>query len=370
MSGPPARLQRVLVTGAAGFIGSAFVRVLLRDCPQARIWSLDSLHGVAGSDLNLAGLDSDRHVFVRGDICDRPLVDALVADADIDTIVNFAAESHVDRSIDGPGAFVRSNVQGTWSLLEAARAHWLAPGVDPTGRRFHQVSTDEIFGDRGDDANAATEDSPLAPRSPYAATKAAADHLVRAWHETYGLPVSLTMSSNNLGPRQHPEKLVPHVILRALGGQPIPIYGDGGQIRRWLHVDDHCDAVLAVLRADTVGQSFAVGPVQGTRNLDLVQQLCAVLDDRRPAGAPHARLVAHVADRPGHDRVYHTAVDRIRQRLGWTAKVSLEQALERTVDWYLANPQWLTAVTDHPAWRSWLQRWYDEQRPVSDPAAD
>ncbi|RME23772.1 MAG: dTDP-glucose 4,6-dehydratase, partial [Deltaproteobacteria bacterium] len=340
MSGA-ARLERVLVTGAAGFIGSAFVRRLLARRPQARVIGVDILHGVSGSLHNLAGVGADRHRFVRADVCDASRMAALVADEDIDTIVHFAAETHVDRSIDGPGVFVRTNVQGTWSLLEAARSAWLGPGRDLAGRRFHQISTDEVFGDRRDEQNVAHESSLREPRSPYAASKAAADHLVAAWRETYGLPVSITLSSNNIGPRQHPEKLVPLVILRALAGEPIPLYGDGMQVRRWIHVDDHVDAILAVLAADTVGETFAVGPDRGTTNLDLVRRVCGVLDRRRPEGAPHARLITHVADRPGHDRVYHTDAGRIRQRLGWRPRYTLDAAVEDTVDWYLAHPDWV-----------------------------
>ncbi len=361
MSGA-ARLRHVLVTGAAGFIGSAFVRRLLAARPDAHVWSVDILHGVSGSLHNLSGVGSDRHCFVRADVCDAPAMAALVADEDIDTIVHFAAETHVDRSIDGPGAFVRTNVQGTWSLLDAARSAWLVRGGDLAGRRFHQISTDEVFGDRGDEGNAATEDTLRAPRSPYAASKAAADHLVAAWHATYGLPVSTTLSSNNLGPRQHPEKLVPLVILRALAGQPLPLYGDGLQVRRWLHVDDHADAILAVLSADTVGESFAVGPDRGTTNLDLVQRICAALDRRRPGGAPHARLITHVRDRPGHDRVYHTDPARLHARLGWKPRYSLHDAVEATVDWYLAHPDWVGRVTADTAWGQWVARWYGAER--------
>ena len=351
-------MRRILVTGAAGFIGSAFVRALLARRPDALVWSLDALTGVAGSLANLEGVGDPRHVLVRGDICDAGLVQALLSDHDIDTIVHFAAETHVDRSIAGPGAFVRTNVHGTWTLLEAARQRWLRPGHEATGCRFHQVSTDEVFGDRGDEANAADEDSAFAPRSPYAASKAAADHLVRSYFHTYGLPVSLTFSCNNLGPRQHPEKLVPLVLLRALAGQPLPLYGDGEQVRRWLHVDDHCAAILAVLEGGPVGGAWAVGPAEGTRNRDLVQRLCALLDQRRPAGAPHARLLTRVADRPGHDRVYHTSAERIAAELGWRPAIGLDEALARTLDWYLANPRWLERAVGRASWRQWMERWY------------
>lgn len=352
-------VERVLVTGAAGFIGSSFVRLLLASDPHRRVWSLDRLHGVGGTWRNLDGIGAERHELVRGDVCDRRLVADLVEGAGIDTIVHFAAESHVDRSIAGPQAFVRTNVLGTSTLLEAARWSWLGPGRgDGAGRRFHQVSTDEVFGDRGTDDNVADESSLRRPSSPYAASKVAADELVRSWRTTYGLPISITYSSNNLGPRQHPEKLVPLVILRALAGEAIPIYGDGLPVRRWLHVDDHCEAVLAVLLADTEGRDYAVGPQQGTTNLDLVRRLCAVLDRRRPEGAPHLRHLRHVDDRPGHDRVYHSSAGRIARELGWRPRIPLDRALEHTVDWYLDNMDWVRAAVASPRWRSWLDRWY------------
>ncbi|MCB9778473.1 MAG: dTDP-glucose 4,6-dehydratase [Alphaproteobacteria bacterium] len=351
--------RRYLVTGAAGFIGSTFVRRLLSQQPDALVWSLDRVDGVIGRMDNLAGIGSERHRLVRGDICDAGLVARLFADARPDVVVHFAAESHVDRSIDGPGAFVRSNVQGTFTLLEAARFAWHG---DFAGRRFHQVSTDEVFGDRGSDDNVADEGTAFAPRSPYAATKAAADHMVRAWHQTWGLPVSLTFGCNNLGPRQHPEKLVPLVILRALAGQTLPIYGDGLAMRRWLHVDDHADAILAVLAHDrTVGHAYGVGPTEGTTNLTLVQRICAVLDARRPAGAPHAALIRHVADRPGHDRCYHTSAAALQDAVGWRPRIALDDALARTVDWYLDHPAWVSRVTSNDAWKAWMARWYGDR---------
>jgi len=359
-----ARLERVLVTGAAGFIGSAFVRRLLARHPQARVWSLDALTGPGGRMDNLRDLDRERHVLVRGDVCDARQVQALIDGQDIDTIVHLAAESHVDRSIAGPAAFVRTNIQGTATLLEAARAAWCGPGRSTRGRRFHQVSTDEVFGDRQVEANAADEDSAFAPRSPYAASKAAADHLVGSYHHTYGLPTSITFSCNNLGPRQDPEKLVPLVIARSLRGESLPLYGAGTQVRRWLYVDDHCDALLAVIEGDCVGERFAVGPSQGTGNLELVRRLCAVLDQRLPAGAPHAERIVHVSDRPGHDRLYHTRADRLEQRLGWRPTLDLGQALARTVDWYLAHPDWLRQVVASARWRAWERQWYRDRPPA------
>lgn len=346
--------RRVLLTGAAGFIGSAMVRLLLTERPGWRVVGLDRLHGVGGRLENLGGLPPGDFRLVRGDIADEALVANLFAEERPDLVLHFAAESHVDRSIAGPGAFVRSNVLGTWVLLEAARRAW-------GGRqdvRFHQVSTDEVFGDRGDEANVADETSAFSPRSPYAASKAAADHLVRSYHQTWGLPVSFTWSCNNLGPRQHPEKLVPLCILRALAGQDLPLYGDGRQVRRWLHVDDNCRAILAVAEGAVAGEGFAVGPEEGTANLDLVRRLCALLDQRRPDGAPHAARIRHVADRPGHDRVYHSSPARLRERLGWAPRLGLDGALAATLDWYLDHPGWLLAVAESEEYRGWIRRWY------------
>lgn len=347
-------MRTVLITGAAGFIGSAMVRLLRAERPDWRLVSLDRLHGVGGNTANLEGTGGEGHRLVRGDIADEALVRELFEAEAIDTVVHLAAETHVDRSIAGPGAFVRSNVLGTWVLLEAARQVW----AGDRATRFHQVSTDEVFGDRGQDSNVAHEDSAFAPRSPYAASKASADHLVRSYQHTWGLPVSFSWSCNNLGPRQHPEKLVPFCILRALSGQELPLYGDGRQIRRWLHVEDHCRAILAVLEAPGQGLGYAVGPLDGTENLDLVRRLCSLLDLRRPAAAPHAARICHVADRPGHDRVYHTAADRIRAELGWEPRYNLDQALEQTLDWYLENPDWLARVGRGEDFRRWVEAWY------------
>jgi len=361
-------VKQVLVTGAAGFIGSALVRRLLAGLPGVQVVSLDRVAGAAGSLDNLVGVGPDRHCLVRGDVCDRDLVDHLLRAHDIDTVIHCAAETHVDRSIDGPGAFVRTNVQGTWTVLEAARRRWLGRGQDATACRFHQVSTDEVFGDRQDridpasGSQLAVESSAFRPSSPYAASKAAADHLVLSYHHTYGLPVSITFSCNNLGPRQYPEKLIPFMLLRALSGQPLPLYGDGLARRRWLHVDDHCDAIMAVIQADVSGQSFAVGPQACVTNLDLIERLCVILDRRRPLAAPgvasHADAICLVADRPGHDRLYSSSPAKLRDRLAWSPALDLDSALDATVAWYLAHPAWLRRATAGPQWAGWLDRWY------------
>ncbi|WP_420453989.1 dTDP-glucose 4,6-dehydratase [Rubrivirga sp.] len=331
-------LSGILVTGGAGFIGSAFVRSALARRPGARVVTLDALT-YAGSTANLDGLDPDRHVFVEGDIRDGALVRQLLDEHAVGLVVHLAAESHVDRSITGPAAFVETNVLGTQTLLDASRAAW----ADAAGVRFHHVSTDEVYGDLGPDDPAFTEQTPYAPSSPYSASKAGSDHLVRAYARTYGLPVTITNCSNNYGPRQYPEKLIPVVIQRALDGEPIPVYGDGGNVRDWLFVGDHCDAIWAVVERGAVGETYNVGGNAEVDNLALVRALCAVMDDRRPEGAPHADLVEFVTDRPGHDRRY--AVDTAKiEGLGWAPGQSLRSGLEATVDWYLGHQDWVAAV--------------------------
>ncbi len=332
----------LLVTGGAGFIGSAFVRWAL--AAGADVVTLDAFT-YAGLRANLRGLRGPgRHTLVEGDIRDQALVERILREHDVDTLVHFAAESHVDRSILGPQAFVETNVLGTQVLLDAARAVW----GDRQDVRFHHVSTDEVYGDLAPDAPAFTEETPYAPSSPYAASKAASDHLARAAHRTFGLPVTITNCSNNYGPRQYPEKLIPVVITSALAGRPIPVYGDGRQVRDWLHVDDHCAAVWRVLEAGTPGRTYNVGGEAEVENRDLVARLCALLDrlapDRGPV--PHGSLVTSVTDRPGHDRRYAVDVGRIRSELGWAPAHSLAEGLEETVAWYLANGAWLDAVRE------------------------
>ena len=338
----------ILVTGGAGFIGSAFVRSALAHRPGARVVTLDALT-YAGSLENLRNLpDADRHTFVEGDVRDGALVRELLDEHDVGLVAHFAAESHVDRSIAGPAAFVETNVLGTQALLDACRGAWAEGAGFADGVRFHHVSTDEVYGDLGPDDPAFTEQTPYAPSSPYSASKAGSDHLVRAYSRTYGLPVTITNCSNNYGPRQYPEKLIPVVIQRALAGEPIPVYGDGGNVRDWLYVGDHCDAIWAVIERGEVGETYNVGGNAEVDNLTLVRTLCAVLDRRRPDRAPHADLVTFVTDRPGHDRRY--AVDTAKiERLGWAPRQSLQSGLEATVDWYLGHQGWVEAVAEEAA---------------------
>ncbi|MBK9029866.1 MAG: dTDP-glucose 4,6-dehydratase [Myxococcales bacterium] len=347
-------LQRVLVTGGAGFIGSNFVRHLLAARPAVTIVDLDALT-YAGSRENLRDLpDPARHALVHGDITDRPLVDRLLAEHGFDTIVHFAAESHVDRSITGPGAFVHTNVVGTFTLLEAARAAWR--DRDPTVVRFHHVSTDEVYGSLAPDAAPVAEGAAYAPRSPYAASKAASDHLVRAYATTYGLPVTISNCSNNYGPYQFPEKLVPLMIANALAGKPLPVYGDGQQVRDWLHVEDHCAAIVAIVERGRPGATYHVGGGNQPTNLALVHALCDLLDARFPGSphVPHRQLITHVADRPGHDRRYDLACGLIERELGWRPRHDLATGLAATVAWYADAGPWLAAIRDRDDFRRWL----------------
>ena len=326
--------RNVLVTGGAGFIGCNFVRHLLAVDPDASIVTLDLLT-YAGSLDNLRELpDPNRHVFVQGDICDRPLVDRLLREHQIDTIAHFAAESHVDRSIAGPAAFVQTNLVGTFTLLEAARAAWL-DGKTAEHRRFHHISTDEVYGTLKRDDPAFTETTPYAPNSPYSASKAGSDHLVRAYFHTYGLPVVTTNCSNNYGPFQHDEKFIPTVIRSCLLQQPIPVYGDGSNIRDWLYVEDHCRGVEAVIRQGRLGETYNIGGCNEWANLDITRLICKLLDQRRPEHAPHERLITFVTDRPGHDWRYAIDASRMDEELGWRPLETFETGIAKTVDWYL-----------------------------------
>lgn len=328
--------MKILVTGGAGFIGSAVVRQAVRDGHQ--VVNLDALTYAANPENVAPVANSPAYAFVRADLRDRAALDRVFADHAPEAVMHLAAESHVDRSIDGPGDFIQTNITGTFNLLEAARAWWTRAGR-PDTFRFHHISTDEVYGTLGATGQF-TEDTPYAPNSPYSASKAASDHLVRAWHETYGLPVLVTNCSNNYGPYHFPEKLIPVVILRALHGQPIPVYGQGLNVRDWLYVEDHADALLTVLMRGQVGRSYNIGGENERRNIDLVRTICALMDERRPRGAPHDRLIAFVADRPGHDLRYAIDPTRIRTELGWRPSVTVEEGLARTVDWYLANEAW------------------------------
>jgi dTDP-glucose 4,6-dehydratase len=332
--------MKLLVTGGAGFIGSAVVRLAVAQGHS--VVNLDALTYAACLENVASVAGSPLYAFEQADICDRAALDRIFADHQPDAVMHLAAESHVDRSIDGPGAFIQTNITGTYTLLEAARAYWQYAGK-PDGFRFHHISTDEVFGSLGPTGQF-TEDTPYDPRSPYSASKAASDHLVRAWGETYGLPIIMTNCSNNYGPFHFPEKLVPVVILKALAGQPIPVYGDGANVRDWLFVEDHADALLTVLTKGELGRSYNIGGENEVSNLELVRMICALLDDRHPQGAPHADLITFVTDRPGHDQRYAIDPTRISTELNWKPSVTVEEGLARTVDWYLANEDWWRAL--------------------------
>jgi dTDP-glucose 4,6-dehydratase len=351
----------LLVTGGAGFIGSNFVLDWLAapDTGAEPVVTLDALT-YAGNRENLASLDGDpRHTFVHGDIGDRALVDRLLAEHRPRAIVHFAAESHVDRSIHGPGAFVRTNVEGTFTLLEAARAHWAAlPEPERAAFRFHHVSTDEVYGSLGPGDPAFTETHPYQPNSPYSASKAASDHLVRAWHHTYGLPVTTSNCSNNYGPWHFPEKLIPLMIVNALAGKPLPVYGDGQQVRDWLYVGDHCSAIRAVLARGRVGEVYNVGGWNEKPNLEIVHTICRLLDEMQPDPAgPYARLVTHVKDRPGHDRRYAIDARKIECELGWHPAETFETGIRKTVRWVLDHQDWVARVQSG-AYRDWVATQY------------
>jgi len=338
--------QTWLVTGGAGFIGGNFVLEAVK--AGNRVVNLDALT-YAGNLDTLSSLQGDaNHVFVHGDIGDRALVSRLLAEHQPEAVLNFAAESHVDRSIDGPGAFIQTNVVGTLGLLEAARDYWKALAEPARSAfRFLHVSTDEVYGSLGQTGKF-TETTPYAPNSPYSASKAASDHLVRAFHHTYGLPVLTTNCSNNYGPYHFPEKLIPLVIAKALAGEPLPVYGDGKNVRDWLFVTDHCSAIRTVLAKGQVGETYNVGGNAERQNIEVVQAICALLDQRRPRadGKPRSSQITYVTDRPGHDRRYAIDATKLKEQLGWEPQHTFEQGIAMTVDWYLANQDWVKRVLD------------------------
>jgi dTDP-glucose 4,6-dehydratase len=348
----------ILVTGGAGFIGANFVRGWLSQREEPVV-NLDKL-SYAGNPANLSGLDDARHTFVLGDIGDTVLVARLLREHGVRAVLNCAAETHVDRSIDSPAAFVQTNVMATFGLLEAVRAHWSGLEGEARARfRFLHVSTDEVYGSLALDAPAFSETHRYQPNSPYAASKAAADHLVRAWHHTYGLPVLTTNCSNNYGPYQFPEKLIPLVIHKALEGEPLPVYGDGRQVRDWLYVEDHCAALRRVLDAGVPGETYNVGGGQEMANIDVVGLLCAILDELRPRadGVSYTSQIAFVADRPGHDRRYAVDAGKIERELGWRPQETFATGIRHTVNWYLAHGDWVEGVTSG-AYRDWIARQY------------
>ena len=332
--------MKILVTGGAGFIGSALVRHLIQNTSY-QVLILDKLT-YAGNLASLKDVSgSERYSFDQADICDREALDRILSQFQPDAVMHLAAESHVDRSIDGPAAFVETNVVGTYTLLEACRAFW--SGLEGTKRdafRFHHISTDEVFGDLEGPDSLFTEDTPYAPSSPYSASKASSDHFVRAWGRTYGLPILITNCSNNYGPYHFPEKLIPLVIINALHGKPLPVYGNGQQVRDWLFVEDHARALLKVLEEGTVGETYNIGGHNERTNLEVVEAICALLDQLEPRGAPHSDRIAFVSDRPGHDLRYAIDASKIERELGWIPEETFESGLRKTVEWYLASKDW------------------------------
>jgi dTDP-glucose 4,6-dehydratase len=349
----------LLVTGAAGFIGANFVLDWLASS-QEPIINLDKLT-YAGNLETLSSLQADaRHVFVQGDIGDAVLVDRLLAEHQPRAVLNFAAESHVDRSIHGPGDFIETNIVGTFRLLESVRGYWSAlPESRKSAFRFLHVSTDEVYGSLAKDDAAFAETHRYEPNSPYSASKAASDHLVRAWHHTYGLPVLTTNCSNNYGPYHFPEKLIPLMIVNALAGKPLPVYGDGMQIRDWLYVKDHCSAIRRVLEAGRLGEVYNVGGWNEKPNIEIVKTVCALLDELRPRadGQPYVQQISYVTDRPGHDRRYAIDARKLESELGWKPAETFETGIRKTVQWYLDNPQWVSHVQSG-AYRDWVQKQY------------
>ncbi len=347
-------MKNALVTGGAGFIGSNFVRHMLAARPDLKIVTLDALT-YAGSLENLSGLlNPDNHVFVEGDIGNGELISPLLREHAIDTIVHFAAETHVDRSIHSPAIFMQTNAMGTLTLLEAARAEGNV--------RFHHISTDEVYGSLGPKDPPFIEQTPYSPNSPYAASKAASDHLVRAYAQTYGLSITISNCSNNYGPYQYPEKLLPLTILNAIQGKPIPVYGDGLQVRDWLHVADHCEAIELILEKGKVGETYNIGGNVQPTNLQIVEQICAVLDKKKPAAKPHKSLIEFVADRPGHDRRYAMDATKIRKELGWQPAHSLTDGLQETVNWYIDNMDWVEKIQKKENYQEWVAAHYGKHR--------
>lgn len=356
-------MKNILVTGGAGFIGSNFIRFLQTKEADVQLFNLDALT-YSGSEENLKGLpDESRHTFIKGDICDAALVSQVLHENEIDTIVHFAAESHVDRSILGPGQFVQTNIVGTFTLLDAAKKYWSeSNGLDSGDYRFHHISTDEVFGTLMPGDPAWTEEIAYAPSSPYSASKASSDHLVRSYGHTYGMPFTLTNCSNNYGPYQFPEKLIPLIILNALEKKPLPVYGDGNQIRDWLHVQDHCEAIYAVLKNGKPGSSYNIGGGNQPTNLSIVHMICDLVDELRPEKSSRRDLIKFVKDRPGHDRRYAMDSSKITRELGWEPHHTLETGMRETVEWYLDHPEWVSAIRKQVEYQAWVEKNYNNRK--------
>ena len=354
-------MENILVTGGAGFIGANFIRYLLQHETGIRVINLDKLT-YAGNLGNLLNLPSpNRYTFIQGDICDATLVNGLMHQYAIDTVVHFAAETHVDRSISAPATFIQTNIMGTFMLLEAARQAWLDDTLYPLDRvRFHHISTDEVFGSLGPHDPPFSETTPYAPNSPYAASKASSDQLVRSYAHTYNLPITISNCSNNYGPYQFPEKLIPLMVIRGSRGNSLPVYGDGQQVRDWLYVEDHCEAIHLIVQNGMNGETYNVGGNNQPTNLELVYEICNVLDDLlvNSPFRPHSQLIEMVTDRPGHDQRYAMDISKIRRELGWKPRRGLKDGLRTTVEWYLSNPDWVTAILQRPEYSQWLEKNY------------
>lgn len=358
-------MQNILVTGGAGFIGSNFIHYILKTEPNVQIVNLDALT-YAGSLENLKGVSNDIHyTFIQGTICDSELIGRLLRQYQIDTIVHFAAESHVDRSILAPEQFIQTNIVGTFTLLEESHKFWIKEKALPMQSvRFHHVSTDEVYGSLTPDEPAFSETTPYTPNSPYAASKASSDHLARSYAHTYGMPVTISNCSNNYGPRQFPEKLIPLIILNALAGKPLPVYGDGQQIRDWLYVTDHCEAIHKILTLGKPGETYNIGGGNQPANLSIIETICDLLDElRRPAS--HRQLIEYVTDRPGHDRRYAMNTAKIQQELDWGPRHSLTDGLRETVEWYLANLAWSASIQKQQEYQRWLGQNYKKREKQS-----
>jgi len=353
-------MQNILVTGGAGFIGSNFIHYILKAEPNIQVVNLDALT-YAGSLENLKGISDKHYAFIKGNICDSESVGRLLRQYQIDTIVHFAAESHVDRSILAPEQFIQTNIVGTFALLEEAHKFWIKEKALPIESvRFHHVSTDEVYGSLKPDEPAFSETTPYTPNSPYAASKASSDHLARSYAHTFGLPVTISNCSNNYGPRQFPEKLIPLIILNALAGKPLPVYGDGQQIRDWLYVTDHCDAIHKILTQGKPGETYNIGGGNQPTNLSIVKTICDLLDELQPS-ASHHELIKYVTDRPGHDRRYAMNITKIQRELNWGPSHSLTNGLRATVEWYLANSEWAAAIQKQQEYQRWLDQNYQKR---------